>query len=197
MTPHAPEEPEYGTRMPSTSRRCRPALSAGLAALLAALLLAPPGSAQPSAPPPARAVTPASPPLLPLRRAAPEVVWERNNLPMMISGISLTTLGVVAIGMGLGLLFHGRQECDADATALVRASGVVTPAAYQVAYDRCTRSSAFVNGGLGAVVGGGVFAGLGVPFTIAGAWRLRVDSPRESGARLRLGPAGVAFEGVF
>jgi hypothetical protein len=96
------------------------------------------------------------------------------------------------------MMFHGRSECDDEALALAKqASPTVNAGVYGLAYDRCARGSAFVNGGIAAVVGGSLFTGIGIPFTIAGAWRLRVEPPREPGAALRIGPGSLAIEGRF
>jgi len=130
---------------------------------------------------------------------------ERNSIPMMITGIGLLTLGVVAVGVGTGLLIEGHQVCDSEAaSASVRAEngGFSTSdalALYGVTEDICVGKSEMINGGLASTIGGSVFAAAGVAFTIGGAWKVAV--PERVGAHrapsLRIGLGSVAFAGSF
>jgi hypothetical protein len=120
---------------------------------------------------------------------------ERNSTAMMITGIGLTSVGVVALGVGTGLSIMGRQECDSkalDATGRMSANEAGA-AAYRLAYDTCLREEAGVVGGTATLVAGGVFTGIGAVLMVAGAWKVTVPGTAGGGATpaVRVGMGSV------
>ena len=125
-----------------------------------------------------------------LARADPPQT-ERNSLPMMFTGIGLTTVGVIAVGVGTGLMIQGHQNCDRDAVAKTAGLSLADGAAvYPVANDVCVGESTMINGGLASIIGGSVFTAAGVAFTIAGAWKVSVKPSTTATAPTMIGVVG-------
>jgi hypothetical protein len=117
---------------------------------------------------------------------------------MMITGISVGSIGLIAVGVGTGLLITGHKNCNDDALRVSRSLPIVEgAAAYAVADDRCVGESAMVNGGLAALIGGSVFSGAGIALTIAGAWKVTVPDNAAKGPILRVGLGSIGVQGTF
>jgi hypothetical protein len=123
---------------------------------------------------------------------------ERNSLALMITGIGLTTVGLLGVGAGTGLIIQGHRNCDQDAAGkTVGLSTAEASALYPVADDICVGESPMINGGLVSLAVGSVFAAAGIAFTVAGSWKVtvpnaRASTPRSTGLRVGLGSVGIA-----
>ncbi|MBS2020449.1 MAG: hypothetical protein JST00_46760 [Deltaproteobacteria bacterium] len=175
-------------------------------ALGALLFVLAPNDARADAPPidaPAPAPAVSTPPQVesspaPPAPAAPPARTERNSVAMMITGISLGAIGLVAVGVGTGLMIQGHQNCDRDAAAKTAGLNVADASAlYPVAEDLCVGESAMINGGLASLIGGSVFAAAGVAFTIGGAWKVTVPERAATTPSLRIGLGSLSIGGAF
>ena len=117
---------------------------------------------------------------------------------MMITGIGLTTVGVIAVGIGTGLMIQGHQNCDRDAASKASRLSTTDPSAlYVVIEDICVGESPMINGGFASLIGGSVFAAAGIAFTVGGAWDVTVPERAAAAPSFRIGLGSIAFSGSF
>ncbi len=99
---------------------------------------------------------------------------ERNSVPMMITGISLASLGFISSGVGTGLLIDSRLNCRAN--------------------DAPCKDQHYA-GGLAGIVAGSTFAVVGTLLIVGGAWKVPLPATRT--ASVGVGPGSVGLSGSF
>lgn len=135
----------------------------------------PPQSA--ALPPPQPAALPTPPPVVP----APAPRTERNSTPLMMTGIGLTSLGALFLGVGAGY-WAVREECDPELPDI--GCGVEQGFA-----------DAFATLG---VVTGVVAVGVGIPLWVAGAEEVPVENAAsDTRPWVAVGAGSVTVGGSF
>ncbi len=121
------------------------------------------------------------------------VETERTSVPLMVTGISLGTIGFAGLGTGTGLLIAARNECFDNGK---RAANLYPqyPEAYGLGYDVCMGESAMQPGGIAALVAGGAFLATGLTLVIVST---SSGSARSTAPAVSVGPGAARLRLAF